>query len=371
MKQFYLLLFALTLQLSIFAQNKGCNYRLTCKVLAPSGLSLRSSPSLTAKVVTYAPENAIVSACELTAGKLVVEGIEGFWRPVEYNGKKGFMFDGFLEIKNYQKQTTAKFDSLKKDTDEGKPQSDSLRVEVNPIAKEKKSLDTPPEHPFVNEASEIQILTETYNFCGAVETIDPGLLWYGFYLDDEKNGDGNFSIKPAALSVVLSQRRLSKNLEFDITTESDDRSLFLIGLNRKLSIEKLQIPDITNELRIRGRKIFPGQRVELYAQQNLTLTATGAVITSGDCPELKDYSVQLNGFKNGKEYSQSLLALVGDAGQCGMPELYWYGDFTGDGLPEIILVSVYPNKNIFTLLTSRGTNNLMIKEAVFSVESCN
>lgn len=371
MKQLFFLLFAFFIQNMAFAQTPECNYRLTCKVIAPSGLTLRAAPSLNAKVLTYAPLNAIVEACERTEGTLQVEGIEGYWRAVEYNATKGYMFDGFLEITQYRGDDASEVDSLVKLTENGLAKADTLLGLNDSSAREPITPNTVAKHPFVNDATEIQLLTETYNFCGAVESIDPGLLWYGFYLDDPKNGNGYISVAPVNVGIELSKRRLSKSLEFDITTDKTERSLFLLGLNRKLSESELRIADNSNELRIRGRQIFPGQRIDLAAQNKFTLTATGAVVSSGDCPELKDYQLMITAVRNGQKYTQDLLALIGDAGQCGMPELYWYGDFTGDGLPEIILVSVYQEKNIFTLLSSRGKDNLMIKEAVFTVESCN
>jgi hypothetical protein len=371
MKQIYLLLFALFIQNTVLAQSPDCVYRLTCKVVAPSGLSLRAAPSLNAKVITYAPLNAIVGACESTEGTLQVEGIEGNWRAVEFSGTKGYMFDGFLEITQYRSNDSTITDSLINVTKNGVAKADTLLVITDTSAPEPVITNTISKHPFINSATEMQLLTEAYNYCGAVESIDPGLLWYGFYLDDPKKGNGNFSIASVNLGIELSKRRLSKSLEFDITTDKAERSLFLLGLNRKLSESELQIADNSNELRIRGRQIFPGQRIDLVSQGKFTLSATGAVVSSGDCPELKDYRLLINGTRNGESYNQDVLELIGEAGQCGMPELYWYGDFTGDGLPEIILVSVYPEKNIFTLLSSRGKENLMIKEAVFTVESCN
>ncbi len=380
MKTLRLLLLALLYSGFSWGQNLNCEYRLTCKVIAPSGLTLRAAPNLNAPVLTYAPANSVVSACMGTYGKLTVEGISGNWRPVEYKNKQGYMFDGFLEVKNFGGISGAELDSLRKSSERLMSRADSLLVDSSandPIPRQEASAPEPPEklmakmHPILGDATQLQIATETYNFCGDVQSIDPGLLWYGVFPDNEDKPTGLLSVEPVVLTVQLSKRRLSDNLEFDIITENEARSLFLLGVNRSLNLADLALPDVSNELRIRGRRIFPGQTVRLGGSSGLTLSATGAVVSGGDCPEINNYKLQASANKNGEKQEQNLLELLEGAGDCGMPELYWYGDLSGDGRPDLILVSVYETKNVFTLLTSRSTNNLLTREAVFTVETCN
>lgn len=327
-------------------ENGPCNYQQTATVNAPSGLSFRAQPDLNAELLATAHHNAQVLICQQTAGKLSVGKIQGFWRPVMYQGRKGYMFDGYLSL------------SAAAESGQDTPASSAEAKESRPQPADL--------HPWFSGASKMQLATEAYNYCGDVQNLDPGLLWYGIYPEKENDEQGLFRIMPVELEIKLSKNKLSTKMEFDIATESEERSLFLIGLNRRLQNEKINIEDHSEAMRIKGNRVFPGQSIMLG--QNVSLAATGSIESTGDCPELKNYRLMV---KSGTR-QQDLLQEIGASGACGMPDLYWYGDLSGDGLPEMIFVSVYENRNVFTLLKSKPvtTEKVVERIATFTVDNC-
>ncbi len=340
-----------------------CDYRLTCRVIAPSGLSIRESPSLSAQKVGVAPFDAVVSACEETYGKLQVEETRGYWRAVEYREVRGYMFDGYLEINNYRRALNR--DSLA-----------SIDSNASPIAGEgspESPLATPPPppdpHPWYNQAQNLQILTETYNYCGSIEDINPGLLWYGIYPDSEQDPQGFFALRPVDLRIELSKRRLSESLEFDIVTEDADRSIFLLGLDRPLEIKNIQIKDHSELLRIRGRRLLPGQVFRL-GKSPFELRAKGSVNSAGDCPQAENYRLSLH--LRGQEREQDLTKALPANPDCPLPELYWYGDLSGDGWPELIFVLVSDKGNRFVFLQSTfmAQGAMLEEKALFNLINC-
>lgn len=322
------------------ATTEACNYSLKATVTAPSGLSFRQAPNLKAKLISTVAYQEEVLTCSQTEGPLTVGDLKGHWRPVMYQGKKGYMFDGYLQI-----------------------ESPDVRPAANKEAPGQSKADL---HPHFSGASKTGFLIETYNYCGNVEAVNAGLLWYGVYPEKEEEGQGLFRVKPVDLVIKLSTSKLSEKMEFDISTESDERSLFLIGLNRSLKYQQISIDDHSAKLRMLGNRILPGQSTALGGGVNLA--ATGSVESTGECPELKNYRL----LANFKGMEQNLLNEIGEPGACGMPELYWYGDLSGDGLPEVIFVSVYKNRNVFTLLKSNpeASESMLKKVASFEIVNC-
>ncbi len=346
----FLLLNAFGLEISA---QLDCEAAAVYKVTAPSGLRIRSAPNTDGKMIASAPLNSELNGCQKSFGKFATSEAEGDWRKVEFKGKTGYIWDGFLEVISKEKDTIS-IDNL--DTDS---------TEVS--APEKSSK---PENPnkFTN-ATKFQFVTEAYNFCGDVGAIDPGLLWYGFYPKDDRDAAGDYRIRPVNLKVVLSAEKVGSGMEFDIESGEVERSVFLIGMNRPLDAKQLEIKDKSELLRLTGRKVFPGQ--ELIISENdlsLKLTASGTVEAGEPCPTVKNYKLLLKG----KDFTQNLTESLAEKGECGMPEVYWFGDFTGDGIPEIVLVSVYKNSNYFSLFISKkeGDKISLEKESEFVIEQC-
>ena len=135
------------------------------------------------------------------------------------------------------------------------------------------------------------------------------------------------------------------------------------------------ISDNSEVLRFNSRKVFPGQEWQIaeFSQPNITLSATGSVVSAGPCPELSNYKLLLKGEKYSLPVVQDITEELDQNGQCGMPEIYWYGDLNGDKIPEIIFVSVYEDRNQFTLFISDPTldNVLLRKGAEWIITNCN
>ncbi len=69
-------------------------------VNAPSGLSLRTAPSLLATKVLAVPFGKLVTVCsEFQTNPEEIGGKEGKWMKAFYQGKEGYMFSGYLDAK--------------------------------------------------------------------------------------------------------------------------------------------------------------------------------------------------------------------------------------------------------------------------------
>lgn len=370
-----------------FAQS-GCEGKMTCKVIAPSGMRMRSEASLKSKVVVNVPKDSLVRACTDKFAAMTYENINGYWRKVDYQGSVGYMFDGFLEVQSIDKSDKITYEDVKRRMDSITSLPDSL-AQMADIKKDEVLAETPDSLgsvdtitlpkiekpiPTIKKNSDYSIITEAYNYCGDVQKIDPGMVWYGIFPKDD---DSEFyRIKNIELEVLLSKQKIGKGLEFDIQTNQEERSVFLLGFNTvQNKLKEAQITDNSELLRFNSRKVFPGQQwqIEEYGQPEITLSATGSVSTTGPCPELTNYRLLLRGEKYSLPVEQDITNELIENGQCGMPEIYWYGDLNGDKIPEIIFVSVYEDRNQFTLFVSDPSldNVLLRKETEWVITNCN
>tara|TARA_R110002096_G_scaffold21043_7_gene68738 strand:- start:92382 stop:93548 length:1167 start_codon:yes stop_codon:yes gene_type:complete len=367
----------------------ACTNTMTCKVVAPSGMRMRSEASLKSKVVVNVPKDSVLSACTDKFAPMSYENINGYWRKVKYKGSEGYMFDGFLEVISINKSDKITYEDIKRRMDSLSALPDSLSqlqvVKTDGTAVETldslAKIDSTEIDSLLNKNPEVTskkmdytLLTEAYNYCGDVQKIDPGMVWYGIYPKDDETEF--YRIKRVELEVLLSRDKIGKGLEFDIQTNQEERSVFLLGFPtiQKELVEAL-ISDNSEVLRFNSRKVFPGQEWQIaeFSQPNITLSATGSVVSAGPCPELSNYKLLLKGEKYSLPVVQDITEELDQNGQCGMPEIYWYGDLNGDKIPEIIFVSVYEDRNQFTLFISDPTldNVLLRKGAEWIITNCN
>jgi hypothetical protein len=340
---------------SFLSEAQSCDFSLQCQIVAPSGMRMRAQPNLKGDVVTYVPFDSALVACTQTFGAMTYEKIEGFWRKVKYKNFEGYMFDGFLKI-------TGSLQLPEEKTFGG----DSISTPT-PASPQSKTLEK-----MATKANTYSLMTETYNYCGDVSALDPGMLWYAI-LPKAEHGGLNYRIKQVEVDVVLSKQKVGKGLEFDIITQDEERSIFLFGLNRPLDVNAIQIEDQSDRFRYGGRKVYPGQQMVLSGGKNpISLVATGSVEGSGPCPTLSAYKLMLKGKKYFLDVNQDMTKALVNNGQCGMPEVYWYGDLTGDDVPEVVFVSVYEDKNQFTLFVSNPNRDdiLLEKSAEWTVDKC-
>jgi len=207
---------------------------------------------------------------------------------------------------------------------------------------------------------EYSLLTETLNYCGEIQSIDPGLIWYAVF----RRGD-NFYRTRADIMVLKSKYALGKGLEFDVRADLNKEVAFMVSspkvLDTNWSVYQPFDYFVNNP-----NKLFPGQQVELYALapvadvHNVTLSATGAVLEVGQCPVLEKYKIWVTAERDGTPIQQDITPMFSYMGQCGQPEIYWFGDFNGDQYPDIIFVSVGDKGTLFTLFMSDAQAKTML-----------
>ena len=333
---------------------------LECKITAPSGMNVRNEPSVKGKVVGKLMYNNLIVIESTSYGELTIDDMPGHWRKIRSDETQGYIWDGYLEVVRHIDAPAKETTSAEK-TSESR---DTLPTEIKktvdtakPITDSKTSLPPAPMH----------LLLETYNYCGDVSHIDPSDFWYAIYPDD-----GKMKIELVDLRVSLSKHKLGNNLEFDIHTDLEGRSIFLIGTPYKQNFPPT-FENLEEKLRAEGRQIMPGQRRTIStAEQQLAgkfvhISALGNVIAFGDCPEIENYRLTVKIERPGQpDIAQKLLDLIPQTGTCGVPDVYWYGDLNGDGYQDIIMVSVDEDENIFTLLLSDANAERMFYKAVSS-----
>lgn len=336
-------------------------------VTAPSGLILRTAPAK--GFVTSIPLGDTVEIClSKSYGQAEYEGIKGDWRKLYYQDKQGFSFDGFLRV---IAKNEMPLDSLREASQSILAKSDSiLGLPKNEESDYTKDL-TKTAHPNL-KGDNLQFAVESYNFCGPIESLDPSLYWYGVFLQDENDPSGLHRIKPVDLKLILSKEKVGSGLEFDILTDNEERSLFLLGSDKVIPHQEIELYDPSEAIRMRGSKLFPGQELSIDDENKVKLSATGQVIKAGDCPELKDYKITIRYQSENQIIEQDLADLLTNYGDCQIPRLYWYGDISGDGFTDLIYVSVFEDKNVFTLLQSiaEPKDALFSKKAVFTLSNC-
>lgn len=353
-------LYSLLLLFAIQLNAQECKTKKAL-INAPSGLILRKQVAQ-GYINTVPFGDTVLYCADKSYGKAEYEGIKGDWRKVYFAGKKGYMFDGFLRkiVSN-----NVDLDSLRASSAKISAKSDSL---LGNEIKEAKPIIA---HPNLR-TNNLQLAIESYNFCGDIQSLDPSLYWYGIFLDDENEPNGLHSIKPIDLKLILSKEKVGDGLEFDILTDQEQRSLFLLGSEKVIPYREITLYDHSEAMRVRGSKLFPGQQLNLDDEGKVSLTATGQVLKAGDCPQLKDYKITISYQHEGKVIEQDLAELIPDYGDCQIPRIYWYGDLSGDGLSDIIYVSVFENKNVFTFLQSvaEPSEELFTTKAVFTLTNC-
>lgn len=334
------------------AQSLTCKEQLLCRVTAPSGLRMRSLPSLKGRLVASVPKDSIVTACTKTLGSLTVEGLKGNWRKVMYKQDSGYMYDGFLQVQNI-------LSSKPEAKDTTTPNTVTTQKELAPKAEQSKSLQEKPDPKVNNSPTEAEtpskrkesyaLITEVYNYCGNVTHIDPGRVWYGIYPPEDPKSP--LAIKLVEVEVMLSKHRTQENLEFDIKTDQEEGSMFLLGTTNATQWDSLKLDNPLPRLQNDQGKLFPGQEMRLN-NNNQRLQASGGFNLSDTCADLTQYKL-LSVAGSGQ---QNLTPLLLNDKPCTIPELYWFGDLTQDGIPELIFMTEKNNQYQFKLLVSNAKN---------------
>jgi hypothetical protein len=410
MNKFILLLSALLIGFFAHAQN-ACTPTLPYTVKDGSGLKMRKGPGANFPVVAFVPAKSELLLCEELFAAATFEGINGHWRAVRYKDKMGYMFDGFLVPGSVAQMDAYTFKMAQLDVvnsliQQNPKRIDSLLTYLNHIARilgyekligmPKKDVDsifmyqqqTPPKEiepatvaqepdpePIKPEPVVVinyNLLTETANYCGDIQGIDPGLIWYAVY----RRGDYFYRTRTDVM-VLKSKYALRKGLEFDVRADTDKEVAFMFSSPKVLDTN-WAVYQPFDYFVTHPNKLFPGQQIELFAKapvehvHNVYLSATGAVLEVGLCPVLEKYKMKATAERDGYAIEQDITPLFSYMGQCGQPEIYWFGDMNNDLYPDIIFVAVGDKGTLFTLLMSdaQGTTTLYRKAAEWFNQTC-
>ncbi len=328
-----LLLPFLVLSPSISWAQTPCETSELKQITAPSGLRMRSAPKISGKVVTTVPFDSLVMACKEKYGELKVDDQMGHWTFVVYKEFEGFMFDGYMKTKATEPV--------------------AISPPPPPISVDSLAVSKPIEEPIrlIHYPTQFKILTEAYNYCGDANTINPGINWYAFYMSEQDQAD--MAIEKVKIQVILSEQKLSESLEFDIRTTNSNKSVFLLGSENSLDIDKIK------RASLRGPdnpiSLFPGQKERFAVNastESVELSALGNVISLGDCPEIDGYQLLGKSIIKGENRTQNIAPLLNLAGSCGLPKAIWVGDINGDEIVDILWAARSMELSVFTLLIS-------------------
>ena len=383
MKKLFLLIFLFPVFLTA-QRTDNCEPTLLYQVKTKSGMKMRQGPGQNNKVVVYVPSHQYLLVCKEKATPATYEGEAGHWRRVRYKQKYGYMFDGFLipADKNLQLNDSAwivvEMPNVQQIIDTNNrneiSESDELLIpdsiyqthhaadsnnvnhtDTTVVKEEEEPVEVLPPPP----PADYIFAVETYNYCGSINGLDPGIRWYGIYYDEDLKVYKNRRIN---LQIIRSKYSLGSGVEFDIRSETGVSPHFMIGTKTKLDTN-FEINFDLDYFCTQPEQLFPGQKVNLYATvprydlYNFTMYATGNVSSVGICPTLSDYKLKLTGEMNDKLIVQDLTEDISFFGDCGIPRIYWFGDLNQDLYPDIILASQSKDQTTFTLFVSDTRNN--------------
>jgi len=413
-----ILLFTLVPAMLFSQYTENCIPDNLYQISTASGMKIRKSPGTHNVVVAYVPSKDYILVCDELSTPATFEDKTGNWRRVRYKSKYGYLFDGFVTkaksnlILNDSSWTVAEMPDVRQILDSTQTKVDTAAVPVvdrdaSAIATTVISIDAsstavldsiPPtaiEESVIPDTVIIEVVkdsvveetplviaapidyifaVETYNYCGEITHLDPGIRWYGIYYDDDMKVYRNTRIE---LEVMRSKYALGTGLEFDIKSESSITPHFMLGTKSKLDTN-IEIAFNNSFFENHPKSLYPGQSLNLYSSEpihdiyNFTLFATGNVTDVGLCPVMEDYKMKLTGEMNDSLTVQDLTVDIPYFGKCGMPSVYWFGDFNKDAYPDFILASQSKEKTTFVLFVSdiRTNGKLVRKAGEWSYEKC-
>jgi len=319
----------ITITIAIFLFEVGFPQEIDCNMMAyqiqiisRSGGELKVSPDNSSKTLIKVPYWSVVNGCLNYRRKDTINGTYGYWERVKYNGIEGFMFDGSF-----------------------------IRIDTS-YAKLKK----------------FRIMSEGF-LCAPVN-FDPRLNWYGIY----KTHDGDSLEK-----VEIDIRKLNQSdddhsglddgtIVIKTNISKTRRSLLLIGSEQELKEGFVRFGELSE-----FHSLYPGQTCDVgITEKNgrainflngLKLNAIGTVEDIQFCPVLVNYRLRLTDIRNNYK-TQDITDDFKIKGECGMPELFWYGDLDGDRRPDLIFTAGSTTTCQITLfLSCIADNDNFVKKA--------
>lgn len=100
MKYFIAILSLISLSFSLFTIDAFSEEPEIQYVIAKSGLWMRETPETTGKQVVLVPYNSKIKFIEQKNDFVKIGNISGKWKRIEYSGKTGWIFGGFISWKD-------------------------------------------------------------------------------------------------------------------------------------------------------------------------------------------------------------------------------------------------------------------------------
>jgi hypothetical protein len=320
-----------------FAQDSPCREReMKARVLSKTGLKLRSDPSQKADVKLSAAYWSLVDLCESDFVHDTIDGTIGSWWKVRYKGTEGYMFGGYLV------------------------QVDSTH----------------------SQYKDVRIMGER-SYCSQVN-YDPALNWYGVYRMDGFDTIMRVEIEISLLGEAEAMSETGGVGGISVRTNHSDSlwSLFLIGSKTPL------VESSVRNGRFEGKWMFPGQSQDVFVlgrekysktyhpvplderPPRMSLIALGSVTDVEYCPQIEGYRLVLKSDKS-NAFRQNITDHLRFKGECGMPNLFWFGDLDGDKKPDLVFEAGATSMVEYTLFLSSLANENEYVHMVDSWTSCN
>ncbi len=322
----FIILALFAFESNIFAINPDT---IDFTVVAPSGLSLRTSPYQGADrlyILPYGTNVKTIGHWEEIYDPERIDTIDskiGYWVETEHKGKKGYLFSGYLKTGPLFVPSTT-----------------------------------------INNDFRITVPGER---CQSVN-YDPALHWYGIYVDPKTN---EHKIKAADIRIEQSQVLWEEEIAYEnsgdfLTVGAAQQDSFLLFFGTREAIDPEHIPfekSYFNNFTVehwdtQGKFIYPYERLQIanLEHQHFFLIAyeemsqeknefTGKAFSRKYGIHLSDHNDAFNlNEENGVDLSRTLgtdqLYQYEYATYLG-PRLVWQGDVNNDGFPDLIFYSPY------------------------------
>ncbi|MEM1319981.1 MAG: SH3 domain-containing protein [Bacteroidota bacterium] len=290
-------------------------------VSAPSGLSLRAAPSLLSSKILAVPFGKLVTVCsEFRTNAEEISGTEGQWVKAFYQGKEGYMFDGYLDAK-----------------------------------------------PNIEVIYSQYMLPENY-------ALDKE--YYGLYPQKEHGMITGFKAEKYVLPIAPSP---IDGMEVkSVPTPSEvDQPLFLFA-----GLEPGQLDNIVGR-QLNSQFLYPGQSVFLETEKAAYYVyAKGRIVSNSDennpnpFSKIRNYELRVKKITGEDIDDQSLYKLDIPAwygeGYDGGVQLQWIGDLDGDGELDMLLTTATQDHcwEVIFLLSSKAEPGHLFRQVSRYTDCC-
>jgi hypothetical protein len=239
------LLIVLSTGVSVLHAQKTPESASTRFVLAAGGLKLRESASQNGKLIQLIPYGESVNLIDTTSEALTIDGFSGHWAEVDYKGKKGFLFDGFL----IRMKAPLKGETLQKyATRNFKPMGPEVKKSSEGITDVNRKY----EGGVLFHSSETEMSSE-------IELTIPGIsMQEGFLLIRSIMGQPFLSDSYPQISQLSRQKWEKMNLEVSVSVEKDSKG----------NVKEIRI--------VKGDGVSMGFHVMLQNDGSVTISSSSA-----------------------------------------------------------------------------------------------